>query len=1023
MALWPLKELSLIRQGLSEFLVKSPDQSTEVINLHGNSLMVIPDLSKLSHLRELDLSSNRIENMHGLENLCFLQTLNLSCNFIKKVEGLFSLKSLLKINLSHNQIEDLGGFMEMEGQDYALTVINLCDNKISSLSHVVSCLRKCMNLRCLLLSHDGLTNPVCQMVDYRVRLISRLSHLFVLDGISRDGQIMDISDLQDLDVNSSRFFLDFNVDVDDATPDRPRNIKPIVTEPGVSILPITNIKHQVSVGEIKTPRIDQIIEKYREHYPLDYSVDSKSDKDIGVEISLSSNFERNSSENQSEILGHSLDTNTSTSPSKSSLVSKSKLNSEKRNFSTKSKNAKTENSSSPAQKKNTVKKINKISGTKVPHHKIVSSRTLQLNSSNESMGHSNDRKESRKKTALPDQTDQEYRNVIESTYNHLIDELDEERSQRFKAEVALKEMATFVNEIQEKSHRKELQYENTFQENVFLKESIAKEKEMVKKLHGDLLLVTQDYADVENQLKVTEKSLQNQKVLFENLQKSANGSEKDHFRELADEQKKSKKYQLLASNTTKESQELKSMVSFLQKQVKELEQLLTSRELEHKGDLKDRYKLGSEELKLVINDKLQDVKKQHEERMKLKNEREEMLKKHYEQTMSELNYALQLESGQVIKLEEAYDIIFKENETNKQALMSVQAKEKKAVETLSQLTNVVKKQKEQISELLKSKQELIASHDQEMKKMEEQTNQSKKNLNQLSKLKQDRLKFEAQIEAQESLIVGLRAERKVWENELAQQGTSLAQDRGRLEIKIETLSTEVEYLKKQLKSEVDTVKIKSKLIDDQTDSIKTLKMELSQKDKLIQEIQEDAAKSKKNIENELALEQDALQECQLTIQRLQDRKEELKDQIIQLETELRESKNAHNILKEHWKQKTDMISSLEVQVRQAKNSWEKKEQDLKTACEKAQQEARQNKQNLQKADNAFRKQIAEKEKSQQEIIAQLQKDHCLELDLANQKIINLEEEMREILKDSSHIQEKMTKLADFFGNITSVTSQ
>lgn len=1019
MALWPPKELSLIRQGLSEFFVKkSPDHdSTEVINLHGNYLTIIPDLKTLRNLRELDLSSNRIDSMHGLENLCSLQTLNLSCNFIKNVECLSSLKSLLKINLSHNQIKDIGGFVEMAGQDYALTVINLCDNKIASQSHVVSCLRNCTNLRCLILSHDGLTNPVCEMLNYRVRLLSRLNQLLILDDISRDGQSVIIDDLQDLDLSASRFYLDLSADVDDTALNEKRNhnsrINKISHRPSI----IPNDNGQPSIPEISTPRIDQIIEKYREQYPSDYSTDLKSEN-IGV--STSSDFERNSStENHSEMMLLSLDSVSFASPKSNKL----KSNLEEKDSSAATKHTKTGNSSSPVQKKNAAPKRNNKSCTKVSQHKIVSSQLPQINRSNESVGQSKEKTKGKKKTAVPDQTDQDYRNVIESTYNCLIEELNEEKSQRLKAELALKEMTSFVNDIQVKSHKAELHYENAFQENLFLKENLTKEKETVRKLQGDLLLVTQTNADIENQLKVSEKSLQSQKVLFANLQKSANGSERDHEKELADEQKKTKKYQLLAANAARESQELKSMVSFLQKRVKELEQLLTSRELEHKEDLKDRYKLDSKELRLVIDDKLEDVRRQHEERMKLQTEREEMMKKHYEEVTMELNCALQLESGQVTKLESAYNTVSKENELNKQALMAVQAKEKKAVETLSQLTNVVKKQKEQISDLLNSKQELISCHDQEMKKMERQLDDTKKNSNHFSKLKQDRLKLEAQIEAQESLIVGLRAERKMWENELAQQGTSLAQDRGRLEVKIETLTTEVEYLKKQLKSEVDTVKIKSKLIEDQTDSIKMLKMQLSQKDKEIHEIQEEAVRSKKKLEDEIALEQDALQESQFTIQRLHDRKEELKDQISQIETELRESKDAHNILKEHWKQKTDMISSLEIQVRQAKSSWEKKEEVLKAQWTKAQQEVKQSEEKLKKADDAFRKQIAEKEKSQQAIIVQLQKDHHLEMDLANQKILDLEEEMRAILKDSHHMQENMEKLADFFGNITTVTSK
>lgn len=54
-------------------------------------------------------------------------------------------------------------------------------------------------------------------------------------------------------------------------------------------------------------------------------------------------------------------------------------------------------------------------------------------------------------------------------------------------------------------------------------------------------------------------------------------------------------------------------------------------------------------------------------------------------------------------------------------------------------------------------------------------------------------------------------------------GASLAQDRGRLEARIEVLSTELETQKKQSEKDYDALKIKSKIMDDQTESIRKLK--------------------------------------------------------------------------------------------------------------------------------------------------------------------------------------------------------
>lgn len=54
-------------------------------------------------------------------------------------------------------------------------------------------------------------------------------------------------------------------------------------------------------------------------------------------------------------------------------------------------------------------------------------------------------------------------------------------------------------------------------------------------------------------------------------------------------------------------------------------------------------------------------------------------------------------------------------------------------------------------------------------------------------------------------------------------GVSLAQDRGRLEARIEVLGAELETLKKQNERDNDALKIKAKIVDDQTETIRKLK--------------------------------------------------------------------------------------------------------------------------------------------------------------------------------------------------------
>lgn len=54
-------------------------------------------------------------------------------------------------------------------------------------------------------------------------------------------------------------------------------------------------------------------------------------------------------------------------------------------------------------------------------------------------------------------------------------------------------------------------------------------------------------------------------------------------------------------------------------------------------------------------------------------------------------------------------------------------------------------------------------------------------------------------------------------------GASLAQDRGRLEARIEVLTAELEAQRKQNERDHDALKIKTKIMEDQTETIRKLK--------------------------------------------------------------------------------------------------------------------------------------------------------------------------------------------------------
>ncbi|XP_069112370.1 leucine-rich repeat and coiled-coil domain-containing protein 1-like [Argopecten irradians] len=234
-------ELCLIDSGISSLQQVPLRPHLQSINLHGNFIQVINNLTHLYHLKHLDLSSNQITVIEGLDELNSLRTLNLSCNFLTDVRGLAGLRSLVKLNLSYNQITDISGFKSVTGPNFKITHIELQGNKLSSSAHVSECLSGCVNLRQLSLNADGSSNPLCNQAGYRVNILGSLLQVQVLDNISRDGQratgldvLADIPGLED--------YMDFLLSNSESTSNSFVEAKPV---------------------DLVTPKIDKALEHFK----------------------------------------------------------------------------------------------------------------------------------------------------------------------------------------------------------------------------------------------------------------------------------------------------------------------------------------------------------------------------------------------------------------------------------------------------------------------------------------------------------------------------------------------------------------------------------------------------------------------------------------------------------------------------------------------------------------------------------------------------------------------------------------
>uniref|UniRef100_A0A8C6TES4 Leucine-rich repeat and coiled-coil domain-containing protein 1 n=1 Tax=Neogobius melanostomus TaxID=47308 RepID=A0A8C6TES4_9GOBI len=434
--------------------------------------------------------------------------------------------------------------------------------------------------------------------------------------------------------------------------------------------------------------------------------------------------------------------------------------------------------------------------------------------------------------------------------------------------------------------------------------------------------------------------------------------------------------------------------------LQQLHELLASREQEHRKQLEMRLQPGGADFREAVATEVSSVEQKHAQKLSELQERIVEGRRQYAALEDEFRMALTIEATRFS------EVCVKMNR-NVKSLQAFNKRKWKSAALVQELTTMVKEQKSRIAELIRSKREAVTELKSRVQSMEAELGQDRRLSVQLELLKKDKSRLLSQLTAQESVIDGLRAERRIWGQELAQQGASLAQDRGRLEAKIEVLSTELETQKKQNERDNDGLKIKAKIIDDQTETIRKLKEALQERDEQVRRLREQAVQAETSFRQELERETAPVTELKEQVDRLTLRKEELKQQLEDKEVELEEVKRVYSDSSIKWKEKAELLTRLETQVKRMKDNFDSKEKLLLEERDKATEK-------LRSIDDAFRQQLESLQVTHQAELLQLASDKQKCIEQANQKVYEVEEEMRQLLQETSAqkkiMEEKMKRL-------------
>ncbi|XP_038601315.1 leucine-rich repeat and coiled-coil domain-containing protein 1 isoform X2 [Tachyglossus aculeatus] len=989
------RELCLMDRHLRSLLEVSFSSSLHTINLHCNQISKIESLDHVWNLQHLDLSSNQIKQIEGLSSLTNLRTLNLSCNLITKVEGLEKLFNLTRLNLSFNRIHDLHGFLDLRGTNHKISHIDLHGNCLDSINHLVQCVIGLHSLTNLTLEKNGKNNPLCDIPGYRGIILQTLRQLTVLDEMDIFGEPINLLEGNSKDLQCLEDLLDYLVSSDSQLPEEEYDVKCPPMTPHVDHVP----KRQQPAN---APASGSLCSPPATHLPASEPQRGKLDEnDTNCEMRIKkledqiSQLLKTTNSSVGECPLNVLKGKRETDTSSGSDCESGKENHSKTSRRTKITNYK--------------------KGTPcVKHHgkgKLSDSGTEQSNSKNPKHPHSKEdlksssgnsdlrvtgksfRKSGTQKTRINKMENTTSRDAEESTYKALVQELDQERERRWKAEQTEKRLSDHIKELQKQAREEKDLHSITATTTDRLKELVFKERNAKIRLQAIIQKFQNASEKLTNELNQSRLKEEEQQRILRNLEEKLSKMETQRVQQQASEMKRVQELELKASATERELQILRVSLRQQKEKVQQLHEILALKEQEHRKELESRVTLNGSDFKDALAKEIAKEEKRHEQHVQEFQQKINTLNQQYLELENEFRIALTIEAKR-----------FKE----------AQQKEKQTSTLIQDLTSLVKEQKAKIAEVSQSKLEATSNLKKRIQTLETMVEEDKEKTIQVELLKQEKSQLISQLTAQESIIDGLRAERKLWGQELAQQGASLAQDRGKLEAKIEVLSMDNESLRKQNERNNDALRIKTKIVDDQTETIRKLKEGLQEREERLRRLQDETNKTQKAAQEQLDGKTAELEELMEKLERHRERKEELKQQLREKEEELEEITKSYSAMNKKWQEKGDLLHQLEVQVKQMKEKFDAKEKKLIEERDKNLQAQKATLEKLHSMDNAFRRQLDSMVTAHQVELVQLASEKQKQIEASNEKVYEVEEEMRQLLQETAinkrAMEEKMKRL-------------
>ncbi|KAF8566464.1 hypothetical protein P879_10409 [Paragonimus westermani] len=213
---------------------------------------------------------------------------------------------------------------------------------------------------------------------------------------------------------------------------------------------------------------------------------------------------------------------------------------------------------------------------------------------------------------------------------------------------------------------------------------------------------------------------------------------------------------------------------------------------------------------------------------------------------------------------------------------------------------------------------------------------------------------------------------------------------------------EIASIKKALEEETDNVKIKTKIIDDQADSIRNLKQGLIANQAEMKKVQNEATAIRCQLEEQIENLKKENEEQLKKIERLVARKEELKDTVAELESRTDDLQAQNDSLNQRWRERTNLLDKLEKQVQQMRVTWENEQQTLTNERDAAKERVSELQAQMERMDAGFRQQLALITEAKETAISSAREEAEQLRSTCESRVADVEAEMRAVLLETEN---------------------